>query len=221
MGKKLIAIAAMTILTTAVFAQSNLTTRVFTYDATQATNGVSTYEVDDSTVTGVGTAGTDTSNDVTGATASAANFAVNTVIHVKTYVYLTGNFGGTYTIHGAGSNTDVSQTNDLEVRSNRPLSFSASGFTTLRNTDLSSAAGAGSVAYSLSAYTGFPAGSQIGSTQTGTDTAFNGSSVGFALSDLATNGKVTFRIRRVLSLTQLAAGNTDYNATGTIAIAVN
>src|SRR5947209_7090309 len=98
--KKLLALACVIGMAGACFAQSNLTTRVFTYDATSATNGLSTFEVDDSTVTGTGTAGTDTSNTVSGATVSAANFAVNTTLHIKTYVYINGNFGGTYTVHG-------------------------------------------------------------------------------------------------------------------------
>jgi hypothetical protein len=219
--KKLLVIGSLMAIATATFAQSNLTTRVFTYDATQATNGLSTYEVDDSAVTATGTAGTDTANSVTGATASAANFAVNTTIHVKTYVYLNGNFGGTFTVHGAGSNTDVERDNDIEVRSNRPLTFTTSGFTTLRKSDLSSASTVGSVAYGMSVYTNYPAGSQVGSTQSGTDTTFNGKTLSFALSDLATNGKMTLRIARTLTLTQLAAGATDYNATGVVAVAVN
>jgi hypothetical protein len=219
--RKLLALAALTCLTGAALAQSNLTTRVFTYDATQATNGLSTYEVDDAAVTATGTAGTDTANSVTGGTVSAANFAVNTTIHVKTYVYISGNFGGTFTVHGAGSNTDSARNNDVEVRSNRPLTFTTSGFTTLRKSDLSSAATVGSVAYGLSIYTNFPAGSQVGTTQSGTDTAFNGKTLSFALSDLASNGKMTLRVARTLTLTQLAAGATDYNATGTVAVAVN
>lgn len=219
--KKLILLLGATMVTSVAFGQANLTGRVFTYDATQATNGVSTFEVDDSTVYSNGTSGTDTANSVSSATASGASFAANTTIHVKTYVYLSGNFGGTFTIHGAGSTTDVQRDNDIEVRSNRPLTFTTSGFTTLRKSDLSSAATVGSVAYGLGIYANYPAGSQIGSSSTGTDTGFNGKTLSFALSDLATNGKMTLRLSRTLALTQLAAGTVDYNATGTIAVAVN
>src|SRR5436309_3021735 len=111
--KKFLVITGLAILATSAFGQANLTTRVFTYDATQATNGVSTYEVDDSAVTSSGTSGTDTANAVSSATASGASFAVNTTIHVKTYVYMNGNFGGTFTIHGAGSNSDTQRDNDI------------------------------------------------------------------------------------------------------------
>ena len=219
--KRILGVIGISLFAVGAFAQSNLTGRVFTYDATTATNGLSTYEVDDTTVTATGTAGTDTSNSVTGGTTTAANFAVNTTIHVKTYVYLNGNFGGTFTVHGAGTTTDIERDNDIEVRSNRPLTFTTSGFTTLRKSDLSSASTVGSIAYGLGVYTNYPAGTQVGSTQSGTDTAFNGKTLSFALSDLATNGKMTLRIARTLTLTQLAAGSTDYNATGVVAVAVN
>ena len=218
--KKLVLFAAMSVLACAAFGQSNLTTRTFTYDATTATNGVSTFEVDNSTVFSQGTAGTTTSNAVTGATTAGASFAVNTTINVLTYVYLNGNFGGTYTIHGPGSNTDSERDNDIEVRSNRPLTFSTSAFTTLQSGG-SSAASSGSVLYAMSVFTEYPAGAQVGSTQSGTDTAVNGKSIATSMSSLATDGKMTLRIARTLTLTQLAEGNTTYTASGTIALAVN
>src|SRR5436305_14860870 len=99
--------------------------------------------------------------------------------------------------------------------------YTTSTFTTVRMSELSSASTVGSVAYALRVYRNFPAGTEVGSTQRGTDTAFNGKTLSFALSDLTTNGKMTLRVARTLTLTQLAAGATDYNATGTIAVAVN
>src|SRR5579859_1537563 len=130
--KKTLAIAGMVILAAAAFGQSNLTSRVFSYDATATTNGVSTFEVNDTTVTSSGTSGTATSNSVTSASTTGASFAANTTINVLTYVYLYGNFGGTFTVNGPGSNTDVERDNDMEVRTNRPITFSTSAFTTLQ-----------------------------------------------------------------------------------------
>lgn len=218
--KRFLAIAGLALLGTAAFAQSNDPTRVFTYDGTQATNGLSTFEVDNTTVYSNGTAGSTTSNSVTGATASGASFAVNTTINVLTYVYLNGNFGGTFTVHGAGSNTDVAESNDIEVRTNRPLTFTTSAFTVLQ-TGGAGAATTGSILYGLSLFSDYPANAQVGSTQSGTDTAFNGKTINVALSNLPTDGKMTLRLSRTLSLTQLSEGNTTYTASGTIALAVN
>lgn len=220
MMKKFLVLAAMAVFASAAFGQANLTTRVFTYDATQATNGLSTFEVDNSTVFSQGTAGSTTSNSVTGAATTGANFAVNTTINVLTYVYVNGNFGGTFTVHGAGSNTDIERDNDIEVRSNRPLTFSTSNFTVLQ-TGGSGASTAGSILYGMSVYTEYPAGSQVGTTQSGVDTAVNGKSIATTMSNLATDGKMTLRIARTLTLTQLAMGATTYTASGTIGLAIN
>jgi hypothetical protein len=218
--KKLLGIAGLALLASAAFGQANLVTRVFTYDSTQATNGLSTFEVNNSTVYSSGTAGTSTSNAVTGASTSGASFAVNTTINVLTYVYLSGNLGGTFTINGPGTNTDIERDNDCEVRSNRPLTFTTSAFTVLQ-TGGASASTAGSVLYGMSVFTEYPAGSQVGSTQSGTDTAVNGKSVATTMSSLATDGKMTLRLARTLTLTQLAEGATTYTASGTIALAIN
>jgi hypothetical protein len=218
--KKILAIAGLATLAAGAFAQSNLATRVFTYDGSQATNGLSNFEVDNTTVSNSGTSGTDTANAVSSATAGGASFGVNTTIHILTYVYMNGNFGGTFTLHGAGSNTDAERDNDVEIRANRPLTFTTSAFTTLLNADTTSAATVGSIAYGLSLYADNPANTIVGSAITGTDAAFNAQHISFALSDLPADGKMTLHLARTLSLTQLAAGATTYNATGTIAVTV-
>jgi hypothetical protein len=218
--KKILVCVMLGALATAGFTQSNLATRVFSYDASQATNGLSTFEVNDTTVYDAGTSGATTANAVSSASTSGASFAVNTTVSVLTYVYLNGNFGGTFTITGAGSNTDVERDNYIEIRSNRPLTFTASAFTTLFN-GVTAAATSGSVLYGMSLFTDYPYSTQVGSTQTGTDAAFNTSTVSFAMSDLPVDGKMTFVLARTLSLTQLAEGATTYTASGTIALAIN
>jgi len=217
--KKILVCAAIALLATASFGQANLATRVFSYDASQATNGLSTFEVNNTTVYDAGTSGASTANSVSSATAAGASFAANTTVDILTYVYLNGNFGGTFTINGAGSNTDVERDNYIEIRANRPLTFTASAFTTLQNGG-SSASTVGSVLYGMSIYTDYPYSTQVGTTQTGTDAAFNTSTLSFAMSDLPLDGKMTFVLARTLSLTQLAEGATTYTASGTIALTV-
>jgi hypothetical protein len=218
--KKLLVIAGLAVLATASFGQANLATRVFSYDASQATNGLSTFEVNNTTVYSAGTSGATTANAVTGASTTGASFAANTTVNILTYVYMNGNFGGTYTINGAGSNTDVERDSDIEIRANRPLTFTTSAFTTLMNGS-NSASTVGSIAYGMSVYADYPFTTQVGTTQTGTDTGFNAATISFAMSDLPADGKMTFRLARTLSLTQLAEGATTYTASGTIALAIN
>jgi hypothetical protein len=220
--KKLLGIAGLAVLASAAFGQANLSTRAFTFDSTQATNGMSTFEVNNTTVSSSGTAGTTTSNAVTAATAAGATFACNTTINVLTYVYFTGNLGGTFTINGPGSNVDTERDTDCEIRSNRPLKFTTAAFTVLQ-TGGSAASTVGSVAYALSIYTGWPyGGAQVGSTVSGTDAAFNNSTgITTAMSDLDANGKMTLRLARTLTLNQLAEGATTYTASGTIVLAIN
>jgi hypothetical protein len=218
--KKILVIAGIALLATASFGQANLATRVFSFDASQATNGLSTFEVNDTTVYDAGTSGATTANAVTGASATGANFAVNTTVQVLTYVYLNGNFGGTYTINGAGSNTDVERDDYIEIRSNRSLTFTASAFTTLVN-GVTNESAVGSVLYGMTLYADYPYTTIVGSTVTGTDAAFDTSVVTFAMSDLPADGKMTLDLARTLSLTQLALGGTTYTASGTIALAVN
>ncbi len=220
--KKILVIAGIALLAAASFGQAaNLATRVFSFDASQATNGLSTFEVNNTTVySNGGTAGATTANSVTNPLATGADFAVNTTVQVLTYVYLNGNFGGTYTINGAGSNTDVERDDYIEIRANRPLTFTASAFTTLMN-GTNSAATSGSVLYGMSIYADYPYTTIVGAAVTGTDTAFNTQTLSFAMSDLPADGKMTLDIARTLTLTQLAEGATTYTSSGIIALAIN
>ncbi len=198
-----------------------LTTRIFTYDGSQGTNGFATWQVNGD---GAGAqvfsgyvAGTAFGqNGVTGATYTNAQFLAQTLINVSTYVYISGNFGGVYTVQGIGSATDIKQSNDVEVRTNRTLSFTASGFYGIGNS-------IGHIDYGISMFQDFPSnGVQIGPTVTGTDGGFNGSTlyVNPAV-NLPADGRATLRLSRTLSLTQAAIGGQTYTAAGLIAVGVN
>ena len=198
-------------------AQANLTTRSFTYDGTSATNGTATYEVQNFTV--VQNSAT-LNNQIISAAHNNATFLLKTVIQVQTYVQVSGNFGAEYSVRGPGTTTDAARTSDITIRTNRALTFSTSGFTTLRNASNVSV-NVGTMAYALTLFTDSPAVSQVGSPISGTDTAFNGKSLSIVLTDLPSNGAMTLRLSRTLAVNRLAVGNQTYNATGTVVLTVN
>ena len=217
--RKLIIVVALGVCAAASFAQSNLTARVFTYDGTTTVNGNANFELDQipaNTGTLAITSNTATiDNSITAATTAGATFGVKTTVKVRTYLFVDGNFSGTFYVRGPGSGTSSVQSNDIEVRTNRPLTFLAQNFTTLNDSAV------GSVDYTMVLLQNFPAGSTIATSATGTDTGFNGKTFSSAMTDLPSNGKLTFRIQRTLTLNQLALGATTYTATGEIKLTVN
>ena len=207
--------------TTAVAAMAqSMTTRVFSYDGTNVTNGTVTYIVSGdgngaSIFSGVNAGTVANQNSVTGASATNASFAVNTLVNVSTYVYLSGNFGGVYNVTGIGAGQDVVQAQDIEVRTNRSLTFNASGFYALANN-------VGTIDYTMSLFQDYPSnGTQIGSTVAGTDAGFTGNIALNASTSLPTDGKADLHLTRKLSLTQAALGGHTYSAAGIIAVSVN
>jgi len=215
-------LAFMTILATATTAAmgQGLSGRLFTYDETKGTNGLVTYQVNGD---GVGAnvfsgyiAGTTYGqNNVVNATYSNAAFLAQTLINVSTYVYISGNFGAVYTVSGFGSGTDpLTDSTDIEIRTNRSLSFSATGFYAPNN---------GSITYSMALFQDYPAnGLQIGPTLTAVDGGLNGATLGLnAQVSLPAEGKATLRLSRKLSVTQTAIGGQTYTAAGFIQVGVN
>lgn len=201
-------------------AQANLTGRVFTYDATTATNGTANYELDNTTVTSSASG----NNTVTSPTTSGASFGVKTIINIQSYVWLSGNFAGTYTVRGFGTTTDSQQDNLIEVRTNRALTFTPSSFTKLKD-GASDASAMGSVTYQIALYKDYSAtvgglGALVSQSTAQVDDAFS-SAVSSAMTDLPTNGKLTLRVSRTLALTQLAQGTKQYIATGTLGLSIN
>jgi len=194
--------------------------RTFTYDGGTGTNGIVTWQVNGDgpaaqVFTGYIAGSVYGQNNVVGAS-NYADFLAKTLINVSTYVYVSGNFGGVYTVQGIGSAADITQTNDVEVRTNRALSFVASGFYGL-------GPAIGQISYGLSIFQDFPSnGVQVGPTLTATDSGFNGATlyVDPAL-NLPADGRATLRLTRTLSLTQAATGGKTYTVGGYIAIGVN
>jgi len=197
-----------------------LSGRTFVYDGSNATNGLVTYQVNGD---GVGAnvfsgyiAGTTYGqNGVNNATYTNAGFLAQTLINVSTYVYISGNFGAVYTVTGFGAGTDpLTDSTDIEVRTNRSLSFTATGFYAPSNA---------SITYSIALFQDYPAnGLQIGPTLTAVDGGFNGATLGLnAISNLPADGKATLRLSRKLSVTQTALGGQQYTAAGFIQVGVN
>jgi len=217
---KLAFIGVLVTATSAAMGQG-LTTRSFYYDGTQATNGNVTYIVNGDAPNAYlfagANLGTVWNNNVYGASSTNAGFLAQTLINVATYVYISGNFGGVYTVSGIGAAQDANTyNNDIEVRTNRSLTFTANGFSGI-------GANIGQINYTLALYQDYPSnGVQIGPGAFGTDAGFNGSTVGVnASTSLPFDGKATLRLSRNLLLTQAALGGHTYTASGFIQVGVN
>lgn len=199
-----------------------LTNRVFSYDGSVNTNGVATYVLygdgANASVFAGSVNGTGNQNSVLGSSYTNASFLVNTVINVGSYVYISGNFGGVYNVQGIGAGYDpITEVNQVEVRTNRSLTFTAAGFYGI-------GASVGTIGYTMSLLQDYPSnGTVLGGTGAAlTDTAFNGAYVQLnANTMLPTDGRATLQLTRQLFLTQAALGNTTYTAAGTIQVSVN
>ncbi len=196
--------------------------RVFTYDGSVPTNGIATYALNGD---GAGAYlfagavnGSGNYNAVVGASVTNAAFLVNTVVNVSSYVFISGNFGGTYTVQGVGAGYDqTSETNQIEVATNRSLTFTAYGFYGLGSN-------VGNIAYTMSLLQDYPT-NGVALAGTGSalyDQYFNGATVQLnATTQLPPDGLATLQITRQLQLTQGAIGGHTYTASGTIQVGVN
>jgi len=205
----------------AVSMAQGVNSRIFTYDGTPGTNGLATYQVNGDganaqVFSGYIAGTTYGQNGLVGASSTYSQFLAQTLINVATYIYVSGNFGGVYNVQGVGTASDITYTNDVEVRTNRPLSFVATGFYGI-------GLALGTINYSMSIFQDYPSnGVQIGPTISAVDAGFNGSTlyVNPAI-NLPADGRATLRLTRTLSLTQAAVGGKQYVAAGYIAIGVN
>ncbi len=198
-----------------------LTNRVFSYDGSVGTNGQATYVLNGDGASAYLFAGsvngTGNSNGILGASYSNAAFLVNTVVNVSSYLYISGNFGGVYNVKGIGAGIDSAQTNQIEVRTNRSLTFTAAGFYGM-------GAAVGTIQYTMSLLQDYPTnGVVLGGTGTSLiDDNFNGATLNLnAITQLPLDGRVTLQLTRQLSLTQAAQGGRSYSAAGTIQVGVN
>ena len=199
-----------------------LTGRVFYYDNTVATNGVATYVLNGDGANAYlysgSVNGTSNQNGITGASTTNVGFLASTIVNVSSYVYISGNFGGTYTVQGVGAGYDpLLETNQIEVLTNRSLTFTAAGFYGMGST-------VGTIAYTMSLLQDYPTnGVVLGGTGTALyDNFFNGATLNLnAITQLPLDGRVTLQLTRQLTLTQAAQGGHTYSAAGTIQVSVN
>jgi hypothetical protein len=206
-------------------AQSDLNSRVFTYDGSPATNGAIDFSIDGASFGPAGpvTAGT---NSITNEGPGGASFGLDLEIKVQTFIYVSGSFDADYTVTGYGSASDTSpKFSDVEIRTNRSLTITTTGFSELSDeANPTNHASPGSVTYSLSAFQGFPyirGSSQISPLISGSDQSFSGKSVMIQVSDLPNSGQATLRMARVLSINSGATGATTYRAKGTLILTVS
>jgi len=205
----------------AAMGQGGLTSRVFTYDGSIGTNGTATYVLNgdggSAYLFSGSVNGTGNSNGIVGASTTNAAFLVNTVVNVSSYVYISGNFGGVYNVQGIGAGVDVAQTNQVEVRTNRSLTFTAAGFYGLGSA-------VGTIEYTMSLLQDYPSNGVVlaGTGPALIDNNFNGSTLNLnAVTQLPVDGRATLQITRQLTLTQAAQGGHSYSAAGTIQVGVN
>ncbi len=205
----------------AAMGQTGLTSRVFTYDGSVGTNGQATYVLNGDGANAYLFAGsvngTGNTNGVVGASITNAAFLVNTVVNVGSYVYISGNFAGVYNVQGVGAGYDGTETNQVEVRTNRSLTFTASGFYGLGSS-------VGMIAYTMSLLQDYPPTNVVlgGTGQALFDNNFNGATLNLnATTQLPADGRATLQITRQLQLTQAALGGQSYSVSGTIQVGVN
>lgn len=198
-----------------------LTNRVFTYDGTVGTNGSSLYVLNGDGANAYLFAGavngSGNYNGVAAATTTNAAFLANTVVNVSSYVYISGNFGGTYTVQGVGTGYDIPETSQIEVLTNRSLTFTAYGFYGLPNN-------VGNIQYTMSLLQDYPSNGNViaGTGAALADANFNGASLYLnASQSLPTDGRATLQLTRQLTLTQAAIGGKSYVAGGFIQVGVN
>jgi hypothetical protein len=205
----------------AAMGQTGLTSRIFTYDGSVGTNGQATYVLNGDGANAYlfsgSVNGTGNSNAIVGASITNAAFLVNTVVNVSSYVYISGNFAGTYTVTGVGAGMDGLETNQVEVRTNRSLTFTAAGFYPM-------GASVGTIQYTMSLFQDYPASNVVlaGTGASLIDDNFNGATIGLnAVTQLPPDGRATLQLTRQLTLTQAALGGHSYSAAGTIQVGVN
>lgn len=196
--------------------------RVFNYDGTVGTNGLSTYVLNGD---GAGAYlfagsvnGSGNQNGIVGASITNAAFLANTVINVSSYVYISGNFGGVYNVQGIGAGDDpLLEQNQIEIATNRNLTFTASGFYGLGSA-------IGYVGYTMSLLQDYPTNGVVlaGTGPFLDDQYFNGATVSLtAAGELPLDGRATLQLTRQLQLTQAAVGGHTYTVSGTIQVGVN
>ena len=222
MNFKKIAITLVCGFTTVAAMGQTLTSRVFSYDGSTATNGLATYVLygdgASASIFSGSVNGTGNQNQVVGASTTNAAFLANTVVNVGSYVYISGNFGGVFNVQGIGAGYDpIIESNLIEVRTNRSLTFTAAGFYGIGSS-------IGTIAYTMSLLQDYPSNGVVlaGTGVALIDNNFNGATLQLnSQTELPVDGRATLQLTRALTLTQAAVGGQSYTAAGTIQVGVN
>ena len=138
------------------------------------------------------------------------------------FVNISGNFGGVFYVSGVGGGTSQTQTNLVNITTNRSLTFSANAFNPLSLSQTSDAS-VGTITYSMAIYQGTSSqlGALVAGPVSGTDAAFNGQSIGVIGNRGPVNENYVLVITRTLTITSAATGACTLLGTGNIGVTIN
>ena len=138
------------------------------------------------------------------------------------YVNISGNFGGVFYVSGVGGGTSQTQTNLVNITTNRSLTFSANAFKPLTVSQTSDAS-VGTITYSMAIYQGTSSqiGALVAGPVSGTDAGFNGQSVGVIGNHGPVSENFVLVITRTLTITSEATGACTLLGTGNIGVTIN
>jgi hypothetical protein len=138
------------------------------------------------------------------------------------YVNISGNFGGVFTVAGVGTQTSQNEVNVVNIITNRALTFTANSFKPLMLGNTSEGA-MGTVTYSMALFQGTAAhpGALVAGPVSGTDGRFNGQMLGFNSHQIPANGSMILVLTRTLTMTQKANGACTLIGTGYIGVTIN
>jgi len=138
------------------------------------------------------------------------------------YVNISGNFGGVFYVTGVGGATSQSQSNLVNITTNRGLTFSAISFRPLQLAN-SPESTRGTVTYTMTLYQGSSShvGSIVAGPVSGTDAGFNGQSLAIGTAQVPSGGNLVLVINRTLTLTGQATGACTLVGTGYIGVTIN
>lgn len=140
----------------------------------------------------------------------------------SSYVSISGNFGGVFYVSGFGQGSSQTQTNLVNITTNRALTFSANSFKPLAVGNTSEGT-MGNVVYSMALYQGTSAhvGALVSGPVSGTDASFNGQTVALIKAQVPTSGNFVLMISRTLTVTGTATGASTLVGTGLIGVTIN
>jgi|GEM_PF-1958357 len=139
-----------------------------------------------------------------------------------THVSVSGNFGGIFNVNGIGTASSQTESNEISVNTNRPLTFTANSFKPLSAAN-SSVASMGSITYSMALYQGTPnhIGNLVSGPVSGTDAGFSGQSLTLVDAQIPSDGNLVLVLTRTLTLTEKALGAYKLVGTGNIGVTIN